>query len=148
MTQHGFGTGNPIRSPHYASFAGWTLIITGVFHLAFGLMGTIYLTMLDASWFSASDAWYSTLGLRAGADFTFADLLAAYLIAQAFLGWILGLVTIWAGKRTLNGRSRKFVQGVAIANLLFFPLGTTVGSFILMGLPRAFPRDGSASPAR
>lgn len=58
------------------------------------------------------------------------------LLLQLGFGWILGAFTIWAGVKSLNGESRKFVKRVAIANLFYIPIGSTIGAMLLVGLRR------------
>lgn len=58
------------------------------------------------------------------------------LLLQLAFGWILGLFTIWAGVKSLNGESRRFVRRVAIANLFYIPIGSTIGAMLLIGLRR------------
>ncbi len=116
---------------------GWLLILIGGFHLFFSAMGLLHFGLQSPPFGLGSiqpgspEPGEFAFGLLPGRG-----LIALYVVAQIGLGWILGLATMWAGFETRKAKHRRFVKSMAAANLLFVPLGTTVGAIALIGLNR------------
>lgn len=121
----------------YLPVIGWIQILLGGFHTFFSVVGLIYFFALDPLNASrAEPSWQRLQAYGAGTALQLEGLVAAYLTLQILGGWVIGLLTIWAGVESRRARRRSFIKGVAIVNLFFFPLGTTVGSIVLVGIHR------------
>lgn len=120
----------------YLTIAAWAQILSGIFHVFFSVLGLAYFFAKDPAGATEGAGWLTTLALGEPGAFTFADLVAAYLVFQVAAGWLLGLLSIYAGRLTQRGVGRGIIEVIAIANLILIPLGTTISSFILIGLRR------------
>ena len=131
----------------YFTVMGWIQILLGAFHLFFSLFGLYFFLSGDALRVSNNGgAWlpFQNAGETSGVEF--GSLTAIYLALQVIVGWLLGALTIWAGVETKNARRWGFVKAVAVANLFFFPLGTTVGALVLISIHRPEIKERFAPP--
>lgn len=119
--------------------------------LAFILVGALHcllsLFMLGAAPF-ASDNWVATFlsPFSAGdpAHFEVVDLIALYVSLMNWTGWIAGGFSIYAGRRMLREKGTPLLLPAALVNLVYFPMGFTLGVLALVSLRDPAPVSARA----
>lgn len=105
----------------YLQIAAAVFFVLGAFHLILSVLG-IWLKL-----FAVETTEIQVVIPNAPDEGFLFTLLYAYLIFQVYLGWLVGVLTIVAGRLCLLERAHGFIKGVAIMNWFFFPAGTVVG---------------------
>ena len=110
----------------YLNFLGWLQIGIGSLHLVFSLVGMgALLPEQSLSPGAPFESSFSSFWLELG---------YTYFALQIYSGWLLGLLSIFAGWCTLRRRGLGFIAAANLLNLLFFPGGTVVAAAVYHAL--------------
>ena len=121
----------------FLAVAGITQIVLGSFYLLISVLGSVSLMAVGYEWSALlGQAFYSHEWTANPTPLHIRNAIEAFMIFQVLIGWILGPLTIWAGIRSRRAESRKLILWTAAANLLYFPIGTTIGAVALIELNR------------
>ncbi|MDQ8201791.1 hypothetical protein [Pelagicoccus sp. SDUM812003] len=120
----------------YLAVAGCTLIYVGAMYVLMSAFSAFVAASHENQMNPQAEGFASFGWLADVFEFSPRGLVAIGLLTQVVLGWILGIFTIVAGFKALKGKSLSFVRKVSIANLFYFPIGSTIGVMALLGLKR------------
>lgn len=118
----------------YLRVAAALLIILGAFELLFSLI-SLFLIAFSPKLTVAGE--YGLIALLSPSESYLSQALAyGYVLFHIFLGWLVGLLTIHAGRECMQGRNWKFVYRMVVLSWIYFPAGTTVGLMVWRDLRR------------
>lgn len=115
------------------------LMVLGVFHLLFSIISMLVILISPTIALFGESSIFAFLNVSG--FYVVQALLSVYVAAQVFLGWVVGLLTIQAGRDCQRTHSWHFVFRVIVLNWCMFPVGTMVGFFIWRDLRRKGIRD-------
>ena len=118
----------------FLKITGSLLLLTGMLQLVFSILGLFILWHEPRIQEVLSEGKIPFAIVGEGVLFQLKGFVAVYVFVQILSGWLFGLFTALAGWLALFKRQRHFVLTIVWLNLLYFPLGTTIGAFILMSL--------------
>ncbi|WP_269527048.1 hypothetical protein [Coraliomargarita parva] len=118
----------------YLKFAGTLLMILGAMQSFLSLAG------ISVVVFDSSIHFFGAIGIFDISELSTAGwvprMLIGYILAQVFVGWAIGCLTMRAGYHCLHAKSWHFVYWVMMLNWFCFPAGTTVGLLLWRDLRR------------
>jgi len=125
------------KTSDYLSFSGKLLSLVGAFYFVCSIAGMSLLASQDVLMQNFRSGLLPFAVLGEETKIRFQDVVAAYIVGQIFMGWVLGLFTFAAAYYSWKGRYYGFVKAVCVLNWVAIPVGTTVGLILYSGLDRA-----------
>ena len=122
----------PSPQDAFLKVAGALMMATGLLQFLFSLFGCIITLQETPLRESLLEGQIPFLVIGDSYLFKTKGILAIYLFFQVGTGVFVGLLTLLAGWLAISHRGRKFILAMVWLNLLYFPLGTTMSSIILM----------------
>ncbi|WP_309023157.1 hypothetical protein [Pelagicoccus sp. SDUM812002] len=122
---------------------GTALVVSGGFYLLICLLAALVMATSEPMPGFGQPIFEGSF--EEGVSVQVRNVVEGAMVLQLLLGGILGIATIWAGQQVRRRRSPEPVKWVSIVNLLYFPVGTTVGALVLIGLGRDSVKRGFES---
>jgi len=130
---------NPHLGPHsdeheHLKDAALSLMVLGGFHFLFSIISMLVILISPTISLLGASSIFAFLNLS---EFYFIQaFISGYFALLVCFGWVVGLLTIKAGRDCMHTHAWHFVFRMIVLNWLMFPVGTMMGVLIWRDLRR------------